>query len=230
MPLKGDNKAQGNWGELILERILEGSGLQEGREFFREVSITLEDGTRKRPDVVIQLPEKKDVVIDSKVSLVAYEEYCSSESEEVKAKALKAHIHSLKAHIKALSSKNYEDLPGLRTQGYVMLFVPIEPAFLLALQEDEALVHDALKQNVMVVSPTTLMYSLKTIEYLWRNEKQNKNAAKIADEAGKLYDKFVTFSQTLLDVGDKIKKAQTAYDKATNHLSHLPSISNLVSK
>jgi DNA recombination protein RmuC len=216
--LKGDNKTQGNWGELVLERILEESGLQEGREFHREVSVTLEDGTRRRPDVVIQLPEKKDVIIDSKVSLTAYEQYCSSESEEGREKALKAHIQSLRNHIKGLSEKNYEDLPGFRTLGYVLLFIPIEPAFLIAVQEDKKLFFDAFEKNIMVVSPTTLLVTLRTIESIWRNEHQNKNAQDIANKAGLLYDKFVGFVESLQDVGKQLDRAKKSYDKAENQL------------
>ena len=149
--LKGDSKTQGNWGELVLERLLEESGLREGHEYHREVSVNLEDGKRLRPDVVIKLPQEKDVVVDSKVALTAYETYCSADSEEEQTAALKAHIQSLRNHIKGLSAKNYENLPGLRTLDYVLMFVPIEPAFLVAVQEDRSLFLDAYAKNILIV-------------------------------------------------------------------------------
>ena len=217
--LKGDSKTQGNWGELVLERLLEESGLREGHEYHREVSINTEGGKRFRPDVVINLPHEKDVVIDSKVSLTAYEAYNSAQTEDEKAKALRSHIQSLRNHIKNLSSKNYEQLPGLRTLDYVLLFVPIEPAFLVAVQEDRNIFLDAYSKNIMLVSPTTLLLTLRTIEAIWRNEKQNRNSLEIARQAGNLYDKFVSFSETLLDIGDKLDKARGSYEKATSQLS-----------
>ncbi|MED5465751.1 MAG: DNA recombination protein RmuC [Myxococcota bacterium] len=217
--LKGDSKTQGNWGELVLERILEESGLQEGREYRREVSVTSEDGSRRRPDVVINLPEDKHVVVDSKVSLTAYESFCAAQDDSEREKLLKEHIQSMRTHIRGLSATNYEDLPGLRTLGYILMFVPVEPAFLLAMQEDKTLFLDAFNQNIMIVSPTTLLLTLRTIDSIWRNEEQNRNAMEIARQAGNLYDKFVGFVETLEDVGDKLNKARLSYEKATGQLS-----------
>lgn len=217
--LKGDSKTQGNWGELVLERILEESGLQEGREYRREVSVTQEDGSRRRPDVIINLPEDKHVVVDSKVSLTAYEAFCSAQDDSEREKLLKEHIQSMRTHIRGLSAKNYEDLPGLRTLGYILMFVPVEPAFLLAMQEDKTLFLDAFNHNIMIVSPTTLLLTLRTIDSIWRNEEQNRNAMEIARQAGNLYDKFVGFVETLEDVGDKLNKARQSYERATGQLS-----------
>ena len=217
--LKGESKTQGSWGELILERILEDSGLQEGREYELEKSVTLESGKRFRPDVVVHLPEGKDVVIDSKVSLTSYEAYCSAETDEDKDGALKMHLASVENHIKTLSDKGYQNLPGLRTLGYVLMFIPIEPAFLVAAQTKDTLITDAHKKNIMLVGPTTLLLTLKTIEALWRNEQQNHNAQLIAQKAGGLYDQLVLFVEALEDVGDKLNKAQSAYDTAHKRLS-----------
>jgi DNA recombination protein RmuC len=217
--LKGESKTQGCWGELILERILEDSGLQEGREYELEKSVTLESGKRFRPDVVVHLPEGKDVVIDSKVSLTSYEAYCSAETDEDKDGALKMHIASIENHIKTLSDKGYQNLPGLRTLGYVLMFIPIEPAFLVAAQTKDTLITEAHRKNIMLVGPTTLLLTLKTIEALWRNEQQNHNAQLIAQKAGGLYDQLVLFVEALEDVGDKLNKAQSAYDTAHKRLS-----------
>ena len=217
--LKGESKTQGSWGELVLERILEESGLQEGREYDLEKSITLESGKRFRPDVVVHLPEGKDVIIDSKVSLTSYEAYCSADNDEDKDNALKLHLASVENHIKALSDKDYQNLPGLRTLGYVLMFIPIEPAFLIAAQTKDTLITDAHKKNIMLVGPTTLLLTLKTIEALWRNEQQNHNAKLIAQKAGGLYDQLVLFVEALEDVGDKLNKAHLAYDTAHKRLS-----------
>ena len=217
--LKGDNKTQGNWGELVLERLLEASGLVKGREYDREVSIVNEDGTRRRPDVVVHLPEGKDVIVDSKVSLTAYEAFCAASDEALQEQHLKEHIQSLRTHIRGLSEKRYEDLPGLRTAGYVLMFVPVEPAFLVAMQRDPNLFLDAFNLNIMLVSPTTLLLTLRTIESIWRNEDQNQNAHKIAVEAGKLYDKFVGFADSLQTVSTKLTAAQESFDKARSQLS-----------
>lgn len=216
--LKGEVKTQGSWGEMILEKILEGAGLREGIEFRREVAVQNEEGKRYRPDVIVHLPEQRDVIIDSKLSLVAYERYMSATEEEDKAQALAAHLTSVKAHIKGLSEKNYEDLQGVNNLDYVLLFMPIEGAFRLAVENDENLMLDASKKNIMLISPSTLLISLRTIHSLWQYEYQNQNARKIAERAGALYDKFVAFVKDLEDIGKSIERTNTLYSAAHNKL------------
>ncbi|MCH2176534.1 MAG: DNA recombination protein RmuC [Lentisphaeria bacterium] len=216
--LKGDSKTQGNWGELILERILEESGLQKGEEYLREQSFNLKDGGRYRPDVIVKLPDHKDVIIDSKVSLVAYERYCSSESDSKREAALAEHVLSVRSHIKDLSSKNYESIPEINTLEYVLLFMPVEGAFRAAIEADEKLLLDASKQNIMIVSPSTLLICLKTIYSLWTYEYQNLNARKIADRASSLYDKFYGFVKDLESVGAALEKSQASYEAAFSKL------------
>jgi DNA recombination protein RmuC len=216
--LKGENKTQGNWGELILEKILESSGLREGYEYETQGSYKDETGKMYRPDVLVHLPDEKDIVIDSKVSLVAYEHYINAEDESEKENALKQHISSVRAHIKGLSEKKYEDLTGLKSLDFVLLFMPIEGAYMLALENDANFFQEAIKQNIMVVGPSTLLVTLRTIEYIWRNERQEQNAQEIAEKAANLYDKFVGFVEDMEKIGSQIHKTQESYDAAMNKL------------
>ena len=195
--LKGENKVQGTWGEIVLERVLEKSGLERGREYEIQVSMKNEEGRRLQPDVVVHLPEGKDVVIDSKVSLTAYERYCSSDDDTERAESLKLHIQSLRSHIKQLGDKDYHNLDGVKTLDFVLLFVPIEAAFSLAVQTNDDLFSDAFDKNIVMVAPSTLLATLRTIQNIWRYEQQNKNAQEIASRAGALYDKFVSFVSDL---------------------------------
>ncbi len=216
--LKGQTKTQGTWGEVILERVLEESGLHNGREYETQGTFTSEEGKRLRPDVIVHLPEGKDIIIDSKVSLTAYERYCSSEDDSQRQIDLKEHIASLKAHIKGLSVKNYEDLPGIKSLDFVLLFVPIESAFITAVENDQDIFREAFDKNIIVVSPTTLLATLKTVHNIWRYEYQNLNALEIAEKAGNLYDQFVLFIQSMDDIGDKLGKASDAYQTARKRL------------
>jgi DNA recombination protein RmuC len=220
--LKGDSRKQGNWGEIVLERILENSGLRRNEEYFIQETHTGEDGRRARPDVIVRLPESKDVVIDSKVSLTAYERYYAAESDEARAAALKAHVQSVRAHIKTLANKRYDALDSIRSLDFTLLFVPVEPAYFLALQQDPSLVDLAMEQRIMIVSPTTLMAVLRTIDTIWRRERQNQNAIRIAERAGKLYDKVATFADTLEGVGKAINQAQERHHKAVRLLCEGP--------
>jgi DNA recombination protein RmuC len=216
--LKGQTKTQGNWGEFILESILEKSGLEKGREYTVQESLTSESGRRFQPDVIINLPENKSIVIDSKVSLVGYEKFVSSEDEQEKEIALKDHINSIRSHIKNLSSKNYQNLYQLKSLDFVLMFMPIEPAFALAVQYDASLFSDAFEMNIVIVSPSTLLATLRTIASIWRQENQNKNALEIARQSGALYDKFVGFVDDLLTVGRKIDDSKNSYVDAMNKL------------
>lgn len=212
--LKGQTKTQGNWGEFILESILEKSGLVKGREYVVQESLVTETGKRFQPDVIVNLPENKSIVIDSKVSLIAYERYVSSEDENEKEKALRDHIISIRSHLKSLSSKNYQSLYQLNSLDFVLMFMPIEPAFALAVQQDASLFNEAFEKNIVIVSPSTLLATLRTIASIWRQENQNKNALEIARQAGALYDKFVNFYNDLLDVGKKLDSAKDSYEEA----------------
>lgn len=216
--LKGDNKTQGNWGEFILESILEKSGLVKDREYKTQESITTEDGKRYQPDVVINLPDGKCLIIDSKVSLVAYERYVSADDELLKAQALKEHSLSFKNHIKGLSDKNYQKLYGVGSLDFVLLFVPIESAFAATVQFDNQLFNDAFERNIVIVSPSTLLATLRTVANIWRQENQSKNAIEIANKAGDMYDKFVGFVDDLIGLGNKMRDAQKAYEGAMNKL------------
>jgi DNA recombination protein RmuC len=216
--LKGENKTQGAWGEVILERVLEKSGLQKGREYEVQVSMRNEEGRRRQPDVVVHLPEGKDVVIDAKVSLTAYERYSSAEDETAQQDALKHHVQSLRRHLKALGEKDYQQLDGVCTLDFVLLFVPVEAAFALAVQHDGEILSDAFENNIVIVSPSTLLATLRTIQNIWRYEHQNRNAQEIAGRAGALYDKFVNFVGDLETIGTRINSAQTAYSDAHNKL------------
>ena len=217
--LKGDNKKQGNWGEVILERILKESGLREGHEFETQVSAQSEQGRRLQPDVVVHLPNDKDVIIDSKVSLAAYEQYFNCDDDASRKQYLSAHVASIKGHIKGPGAKEYQSLKGLRTLDYVLLFIPIEPAFLLAIEEEPDLVSLALNHNIMLVSPTNLLVALRTINNIWQYEYQNQNAQLIAEQAGKLYDKFVGFVSDIEKIGKALDTAHGSYDAAMNKLS-----------
>lgn len=218
--LKGDNKQQGNWGEVVLERILKESGLREGHEFDTQVSLKNEAGKSYQPDVVVHLPNDKDVVVDSKVSLSAYERYFNEQEDDVARKRhLSEHINSLRSHIKDLGKKDYQDLKGIRTLDYVLMFVPVEPAFLMAVEHAPELIKLALDNNIMLVSPTNLLVALRTINNIWQYEYQNQNAQKIATNAAKLYDKFHGFVTDMEKVGKAIESTQKNFDGAMNKLS-----------
>lgn len=217
--LKGDSKARGNWGEMQLERLLEESGLRKGHEYDVQVSHCNEDGRRFQPDVVVHLPEKKDVVVDSKVSLVAYEQHHTAENDEERLRQLRAHITSLRNHVNGLSAKNYDELIGVNSLDLVIMFVPIEPALLLAFEHEPNLFSEAFSRRILLVSPSTLMATLQIIHNIWRYEHQNRNALTIATEAGKLHDQFVSFVEALEKVGDQIKKAGDIYDIAHKRLT-----------
>jgi len=217
--LKGETKTQGNWGEFILESVLEKSGLVKDREYSIQQSFTTEEGKRYQPDVIINLPEGKTLIVDSKVSLVAYEKFWSSEDETQKTIALKEHLQSLRNHIKGLSDKNYQNLYEVKSLDFVILFVPIEPAFALAMQADPALFNEAFDKNIVIVSPSTLLVTLKTVASIWRFEYQNRNAIDIAKKAGDLHDKFAGFVDDLIGLGNKMRDSQKAYEGAMNKLS-----------
>ncbi|WP_345976887.1 DNA recombination protein RmuC [Sulfurimonas sp. HSL3-7] len=217
--LKGENKTQGNWGEIVLERILEESGLRKGFEYVTQGSFKDGGGKTMRPDVIVHLPQNKDIVIDSKVSLVAYERFMSAETPQEREHALKQHLNSINAHIKGLSEKRYEKLDGVRTLDFILLFMPIEGAFLLALEQDSTFFSRAYEANIMIVSPSTLLVTLRTIEHIWRTERQEQNAQEIARQAEALYDKFAAFVEDLTKIGDQIAKTNESYEKALNKLS-----------
>lgn len=217
--LKGQTKTQGNWGEFILESILEKSGLVKGREYVVQESLTTEAGKRFQPDVIIKLPENKSIVIDSKVSLLGYEKFVSEEDEHQKQLGLREHINSIRAHIKNLSGKNYQNLYQLNSLDYVLMFMPIEPAFAVAVQNDSSIFTDAFDQNIVIVSPSTLLATLRTISSIWRQENQNKNAMEIARQSGEMLDKFTAFVDDLISVGKSLIGAKDNYDKAMNKLT-----------
>ncbi|MBT3529910.1 MAG: DNA recombination protein RmuC [Gammaproteobacteria bacterium] len=216
--LKGDNKAQGNWGELVLESVLEKSGLSKGREYEVQVSLEADDGSRSQPDVIVHLPESRDIIIDSKVSLKAWDSYCSSEDEEERAELLKQHLQSIRLHVKGLSAKDYQKLSGINSLDYVFLFMPIEAAYLQANQLDPELSQYAFEKNIIFVGPTMLLTTLKLAQNLWRLDQQNKNANEIARQAGNLYDKFVNFVDDLDDIGKKIDSSKKSFTDAQNKL------------
>jgi DNA recombination protein RmuC len=216
--LKGDKKMQGNWGEVVLERLLEVSGLQKGREYETQVNFTMPNGKRLMPDVLIRLPEKKTLIIDAKVSLVDYESYVAADNDMVKQKALKQHVVAIQNQVDRLSDKDYQSIPELGTLDFVIMFVPIEPAYVLAMQEAPLLFEKAFEKRVILVSPTTLLSTLRVVNNLWRYERQNENAEEIAKQAGDMLDKFVGFNQALTDVGNRIEQAQEAFATAKSRL------------
>ncbi|QEY64466.1 DNA recombination protein RmuC [Metapseudomonas lalkuanensis] len=215
--LKGQ-KTQGNWGELVLERVLEHAGLEKGREYQTQVSLKSAEGERFQPDVLIQLPGDKQVVVDAKVSLTAYQALIAADDEAARNQALKQHVLSLRSHLKGLSVKDYQRLDGLHSLDFVLLFVPIEAAFAAALQADPGLFQEAFEQHIVIVSPTTLLATLRVIDSLWRQERQSQNAREIAERAGALYDKFVAFVQDLDEMGSRLQQLDKAYANARNKL------------
>jgi len=217
--LKGENKTQGDWGEMILSSILDQTGLREGKEYETQGSYIDKNGKILRPDVIVHLPSNKDIIIDSKVSLNSYLEYTQKDDKYEKDKALKELLKSLSNHIKGLSSKKYEDINGIKTLDFVLMFVPIEGAFLLASSEDKNLFKTAFDHNIMIVSPSTLFVTLRTIENIWRNEHQNENAEIISKKAADLYDKFYGFIKDIEEIGLNINRTQKAYDRAFSKLS-----------
>jgi DNA recombination protein RmuC len=225
--LKGQTKSQGTWGEFILEKILEKSGLTRDREYFTQESHTTEEGRRLQPDIIVRLPEDKNIIIDSKVSLVAYERYVNEEDELKKAEFLRDHLASIRNHIKSLSEKNYQAL-GVSGLDFVLLFMPVEPAFSLAIQQDDRLFLDAYERNIVMVSPSTLIATLRTIASIWRQEYQNRNTLEIAKQGGDLYDKFVNFIRDLENLGERLNSTQKSYDEAMKKLS--TGTGNLVSR
>lgn len=212
--LKGDNKAQGNWGELILEKVLESSGLIDGEEYKTQYSTTNDEGNRIQPDVIILLPENKHIIVDAKVSLIAYQNYINSEDKEAQERSLKNHITSVKSHIKGLSEKHYTTGKGIDSPDFVLLFMPIESSFGLAMQADNHLYQYAWDKKVVIVTPSTLLATLKTIKSVWNNEKQTKNAIEIARQAGALHDKFVGFIEDMGRIKKSLDQSNIAYDKA----------------
>lgn len=217
--LKGNNKTQGNWGEFILSQILDNSGLRLGYEYETQVNLTNDDNRRLQPDVIVHLPQGGDVVIDSKVTLVAYERYFNGEDDVIKAKAMSDHLIAVRNHLKQLSQKDYHKLIGINSLDYILMFIPVEPAFLCAIDQDPSLINDALKNNIMIVSPTTLLVALRTIHNLWRFEYQNRNAELIADRASKLYDKVRGFVEDMENLGNCLDKAQQTFQNSMNKLA-----------
>jgi len=216
--LKGDSKMQGNWGELILERVLEKSGLEKDREYFVQQSHTNSEGNRVFPDVVINLPDGKKMIVDSKVSLTAYEKFINEEDDSLKNGFLKEHVNSIKRHVEQLGEKNYHDLYQIESPDFVLLFIPMEPAFALALNDDTTLYNRAFEKNIVIVTPSTLLATLRTIDSMWANQKQQENAFEIARQAGALYDKFEGFVADLIKIGKKIDESKMEYQGAMNKL------------
>jgi DNA recombination protein RmuC len=215
--LKGDSKMQGNWGELVLERVLEKSGLEKDREYFVQQSFTTAEGSRVLPDVVLHLPDNKRMIIDSKVSLTDYERYVNADEDE-RPQFLKAHVNSIRKHVDQLSAKKYEDLYDIQSPDFVLMFIPIEPAFAIAINDDNSLYNKAFEKNIVIVTPSTLLATLRTIDTMWNNEKQQQNAIEIARQAGALYDKFEGLVSDLTGVGKKIDDAKKDYSSAMNKL------------
>ncbi len=216
--LKGESKTQGDWGELVLETILENSGLRKGEEYVVQDTQTISDGSRLQPDVVIRLPESKHLVIDSKVSITAYTRYVQSDDETVKTAELNGHVSSIRQHIQGLSAKNYQDLYGVGSIDFVLMFIPIEPAFLAAMRHAPDIYQEALKKNIVIVCPSTLLATVRTVAHLWRQEHQNRNAQEIARQCAALYDKFVGFVEDLDKVGQRLEQAQISYNDAVGKL------------
>lgn len=217
--LKGSAKSQGNWGELILERVLEASGLRRGMEYDVQESHVREDGSRLQPDVVIHLPESRHLVVDAKVSLLAYDDYANAADDVARLAAQRRHLDSIKAHIKGLSGKNYQQLYELQSLDFVLMFVPIEPAFMAAISADKELFMDAWNRNVLLVSPSTLLFVVRTVAHLWRQEAQTRNAQDIAKRGAELYDRLVAFTADLEKVGERLRQAQDSYSSAYDKLA-----------
>ncbi len=217
--LKGDSKQQGNWGEVVLSRVLSESGLREGHEYSTQLSLNNAEGKRYQPDVVVHLPQDKDIIIDAKVSLTAYERYFNGEDAAVREQALRDHVASVRGHIRELGRKDYQQLQGVRTLDYVLMFVAVEPAFLVAVEAEPGLVKYALDHNILLVSPTNLLVALRTIENLWRVERQNQNARKIAESAGKIYEKLRLFTEDMEAMGQSLQRADDNYQRAMKKLS-----------
>lgn len=218
--LKGDNKAQGNWGEMILEKVLEQSGLRKGKEYEIQRAFRDSENSLLKPDVIVHLPEGKDIVIDSKVSLIHYNEYINSEDVTEQQKALAEHVLSVRSHINNLSSKDYSSLKGLRSLDFILLFMPIDAAFMAAFQADEKLFNTAFEKKIVVVTPTTLLATLRTIENIWRYERQNENSRQIADKAGTIYDKLRGFLEDFEKIGKQLDTVHATYEGAMNKLTH----------
>jgi DNA recombination protein RmuC len=217
--LKGDNKQQGNWGEFVLEKLLDDSGLTKGREYETQVALKDEEGNRRNPDVIIRLPEGKDIIIDAKASLTDYERYFHAQDEQSQQLCLKQHLNSLRSHIKGLNVKNYEQLESVNSLDFVLIFIPVESAFMLALDNDPDIMREAYDKSIILVSPSTLMVTLRTIKNLWRYADQNINAQQIAEKAGALYDLFVLHIEALEDIGKHLDKSKDAYETAFKRLS-----------
>lgn len=226
--LKGESKTQGNWGEVVLESILERTGLRKGQEYTVQESFTLPDGKRYQPDVIVNYPGDRSIVIDSKVSLTAYERYTSAEDETEKSNELKAHLLSIRNHINGLSGKNYEELEGIKTLDFVMMFLPVEPAYLLAIQNDPQIWSYAYERRILLISPTNLVAVLKMIESLWKQETQSRNVMEIARQGGALYDDFILLSERLIKLGRKIDEASDFYKETMKKISE--GKGNLVSR
>jgi DNA recombination protein RmuC len=217
--LKGDNKAQGNWGEMILEKVLEQSGLRKGKEYEIQRAFRDSENSLLKPDVIVHLPEEKDIVIDSKVSLIHYNEYINSEDETEQKNALAAHVNSVRKHINDLGGKDYSSLKGLRSLDFILMFMPIDAAFMAAFQADEKLFNTAFEKKIVVVTPTTLLATLRTIENIWRYERQNENSRQIADKAGTIYDKLRGFLEDFEKIGKQLDTVHSTYDGAMNKLT-----------
>ena len=217
--LKGQNKVQGGWGEVILERILERSGLEKGREYEVQVSLNTEDGKRYQPDVIVHLPENKQIIIDSKMVLVSYLAYVEAEDDITRQQALRQHLDAIRRHMKELSAKNYHDLKGITSLDFVIMFIPIEAAYGLALQAENGLFTEAFEHNIIITGPSNLLATLRTVQNIWRNEKQSQNALEIARQAGAMYDKFAGFVQDMDDIGAKIDTLSRSHDQAMKKLS-----------
>ncbi|CUB02424.1 DNA recombination protein RmuC [Marinomonas fungiae] len=217
--LKGQNKIQGGWGEMILERILERSGLEKGREYEVQVSLNNEEGKRYQPDVIVHLPESKQIIIDSKMVLVSYLAYVEAEDEQQKQQALRQHLDAIRRHMKELSAKNYHDLKGITSLDFVIMFIPIEAAYGLALQAENGLFSEAFEHNIIITGPSNLLATLRTVQNIWRNEKQSQNALEIARQAGAMYDKFAGFVQDMDEIGTRIDALTRSHEQAMKKLT-----------
>ncbi|MGB7136496.1 MAG: DNA recombination protein RmuC, partial [Acidobacteriaceae bacterium] len=226
--LKGSSKTQGDWGELVLEKLLESAGLRRNVEYRVQSTMGREEGGNARLDVILDLPDDRHLVIDSKVSLNSYTDYCNTENEEERKQALRSHLHSVRAHLKELSAREYQNLYGLESLDFVLMFVPVEPAFMLAIASDNRLWQDAYEKNVMLVSPSSLLCVVRTVAQIWRQERQARNVREISDRGRILYDKFVGFTDDLQRIGRKLGEAKEAYEGAYNKLTRADG--NLVSQ